>query len=282
MYKMKNLKYAAIIVIYNKNIKDSITCRSIKDINDFNIEVVIVDNSEVDFHNNEVCKSLGYTYISMNGNKGLSKAYNVGIDKTQSDIIILFDDDTFVNKDYFYVLNKAVNDYPEVDIFAPIVYGQDGVIYSPNEFNFLRNHFIDNPNQPISQNKFNAIASCLAIRRRVFDNYCFDESLFVDQIDQYFFCEQRKLNRKFLKLNVEIHQNFYQRGENLDPGAAWNRVKLRLVDVMQHAKLMGGVKYRILGLMKCCGLSLQIAKKSKSIQVLFKGIFLSFKVFFKK
>ena len=37
MYKMKNLKYAAIIVIYNKNIKDSITCRSIKDINDFNI-----------------------------------------------------------------------------------------------------------------------------------------------------------------------------------------------------------------------------------------------------
>ena len=99
MYKMKNLKYAAIIVIYNKNIKDSITCRSIKDINDFNIEVVIVDNSEVDFHNNEVCKSLGYTYISMNGNKGLSKAYNVGIDKTQSDIIILFDDDTFVNKD---------------------------------------------------------------------------------------------------------------------------------------------------------------------------------------
>ena len=51
---------------------------------------------------------------------------------------------------------------------------------------------------------------------------------------------------------------------------------------MQHAKLMGGVKYRILGLMKCCGLSLQIAKKSKSIQVLFKGIFLSFKVFFRK
>lgn len=277
---MGEIKYVAIIVVYNKTIEGSITCESLKKISNINVEIVIVDNSETDFHNDDLCKRLGYTYISMNGNKGLSKAYNVAIDSTQSDIIVLFDDDTNVDKRYFDVLSRAVNQHPEIDIFAPVVYGQDGVIYSPNEFNFLRNHFIDDPTQKVSQEKFNAIASCLAIRRRVFENYKFDERLFVDQIDQYFFCEQRQLKRKFLKLDIEIYQNFYQRGNTLDPISAWNRVRLRLVDIMKHAELMGKMKYRFLGFVKCLGLSMQIAKKSKSVNVLFKGIRLTCRLFF--
>lgn len=136
------------------------------------------------------------------------------------------------------------------------------------------------PTQKVSQEKFNAIASCLAIRRRVFENYKFDERLFVDQIDQYFFCEQRQLKRKFLKLDIEIYQNFYQRGNTLDPISAWNRVRLRLVDIMKHAELMGKMKYRFLGFVKCLGLSMQIAKKSKSVNVLFKGIRLTCRLFF--
>lgn len=277
---MSDIKYSAIIVVYNKTIQGSVTCESIKTIRDLNIEIVIVDNSENDFHNEELCKSLGYTYISMNGNKGLSKAYNAAIDKTKADVFILFDDDTPVTQEYFDTLNKAVSENTDVDIFAPVVYGQDGVIYSPNEFNFLRNHFISKPEQEVSQGKFNAIASCLAIRRRVFDGYRFNEALFVDQIDQYFFCEQRKLKRKCMKLDVSITQNFYQRGETLDARSAWKRVRLRLIDVMRHAKLMHSIKYKFLGFIKCCGLSLQIAKKSKSMIVLIKGLALSVNLLF--
>ena len=94
---MGEIKYVAIIVVYNKTIEGSITCESLKKISNINVEIVIVDNSETDFHNDDLCKRLGYTYISMNGNKGLSKAYNVAIDSTQSDIIVLFDDDTNVD-----------------------------------------------------------------------------------------------------------------------------------------------------------------------------------------
>ena len=277
---MNRVKYTAIVVVYNKTIKRSITCESLRKIPALDIEIVVVDNSEMKQGNEAACKEQGYTYISMNGNKGLSKAYNAAINATSSDIIILFDDDTEVSRDYFEILNTAVIDYQEIDIFAPIVYGQDGVIYSPNEFNFLRNHFIDLHQKDVSQDKFNAIASCLAIRRRVFDEYRFNEILFVDQVDQYFFCEQRKLGRKFMKLDVEIHQNFYQRGETLDSSSAWKRVRLRLIDVMRHANLMGGFKYRILGFVKDCGLSAQIAKKSKSFMVLIKGIGLSIKLLF--
>ena len=279
---MGEITYSAIIVVYNKTIRGSITCESIKQISGVNVEIIVVDNSETEQGNKSVCADLGYTYISMNGNKGLSKAYNAAIDKCDSDILILLDDDTPVTQEYFDVLNEATVNNKDMDIFAPVVYGQDGVIYSPNEFNFLRNHFISNPNQEVSQENFNAIASCIAIRKRVFDGYRFNEKLFVDQIDQYFFCEQRKHNRKFMKLDVEIYQNFYQRGAVLDPDSAWKRVRLRLIDVMRHAKLMGGLKYRLLGFIKDCGLSIQIAKKSKSLSVLLKGMQLSVKLLFGK
>lgn len=277
---MKALKYSAIIVIYNKAIDDSITCRCIKKIDGLDVEIIVVDNSETDMGNKKVCDDKGYKYISMHGNKGLSKAYNAAIDNTDSDIIIILDDDTELTEDYFEKLNSAAHNNENVDVFAPVVYGQDGGIYSPNEFNFLRNHFIKSKDQEVSQESFNAIASCLAIRRKVFDNYRFDETLFVDQVDQYFFCQQRKLGRSFMKLDTIINQSFYQRGATLSAERGWRRVRLRLIDVMRHAKLMGGLKYKILGYIKCCGLSLQIAKKTKSVEVLMKGLCLSTKLLF--
>lgn len=277
---MRNIKYAAIIVIYNKTIENSITCKKIENISGYNIEIVIVDNSEIDYKNREICRQKGYTYISMNGNKGLSKAYNAAIDSVLADIVILLDDDTELSLDYFQILNEAVENNENVDIFAPIVYGQDGIIYSPNEFNFLKNNLITDKKQDISQNRFNAIASCLAIRMKVFDSYRFNELLFVDQVDQFFFCEQRKIGRKFMKLDVEINQNFYQRGQKLTPDSGWRRIRLRIMDVMRHARLMGDIRYIPLGYIKCCGLSVQIGKKCNSLKVIVKGLLLSTKCLF--
>ena len=273
---MAGNKITAAVVVFNKEISETITCQKIKDI-DADIDILVLDNSEKVTGNTEYCKNNGIRYISMNGNKGLSKAYNAAVrNSLNSDVIVLFDDDTEVSKEYFDVLRKSLNRYPDVDIFAPIIKGQDGVIYSPNEFNFLRNHFISDPRQKISQNSFNAIASCLAIRMRVFDGYRFNEKLFVDQVDQFFFCEQRKLGRKFRKLNVEILQHFYQRGDTLTPEAGWRRLSLRIVDIFRHARLLGGRKYTFLAFVKCCGLGVQIGRKSKSIGVIMKAVGLSF------
>lgn len=273
------MKYAAIIVVYNKNVRDSITCRCIRQIANYDVEIVIVDNSEIDQDNIGICREQGYIYIAMEGNKGLSRAYNVAIDQVKADIMILFDDDTNVSNEYFAVLDKAVADHPDVDIFAPIVYGQNNVIYSPNEFHFLKNHLIKNKNDIVAQERFNAIASCLAIRERVFDGYRFDEKLFLDQVDQYFFCEQRKLGRKFLKIDTVIHQNFYQRGAGLTARDGWKRIRLRMIDIMRHAQLMEKAQYKFLGLVKCGGLSVQISIKTRSLIVLIKGICLSIRLF---
>lgn len=259
------------VVVYNKQISKSITCQRIKEV-DADIDILVIDNSEIENDNKFFCEKNGIRYISMEGNKGLSKAYNKAVDNsTESEVIVLLDDDTEVTSEYFDELKKVVEKYPDIDIFAPVIKGQDGVIYSPNEFNFLRNHFIASADQEVSKESFNAIASCLAIRMHVFDNYRFNEELFVDQVDQYFFCEQRKLGRKFKKLDVEILQHFYQRGASLTPEAGWRRLKLRIVDIFRHARLMGGRQYVFIAFVKCCGLGVQIGKKSKSIGVMFKA-----------
>ncbi len=272
---MSGIRITAAIVIYNKDVSDAITCQRIKDI-DSSIDILIVDNSEKKNNNEAQCEELGIRYISMKGNKGLSKAYNAAVDNSKgSDVIVLFDDDTEITAAYFEKLRNALEEQQDIDIFAPIIKGQDGVIYSPNEFNFLKNHFISSPNQVVSQDAFNAIASCLALRMRVFENYRFNEKLFVDQVDQFFFCEQRNLGRKFGVLNVEILQHFYQRGATLTPEAGWRRLRLRIVDVFRHARLMGGKKYTLLAFVKCCGLGVQIGKKSKSIGVMLKAGMLS-------
>lgn len=277
---MAGERITAAVVVYNKEISESITCQNIKNIDD-SIDVFVLDNSTTANNNATYCKLNGIRYLSMNGNKGLSKAYNAAVDNSRaSDVIVLFDDDTEITAEYFNKLKIALEENPETDIFAPIIKGQDGVIYSPNEFNFLKNHFISSPDQVVSQNAFNAIASCLAIRMRVFDDYRFNEKLFVDQVDQFFFCEQRSLGRKFGVIKVEILQHFYQRGATLTPEAGWRRLSLRTIDIFRHARLMGGKKYTLLAFVKCCGLGVQIGKKSKSVGVMIKAVLLSCKLLF--
>lgn len=246
------------------------------------MDILVIDNSEVKNDNQKYCGENGMRYLSMGGNKGLSKAYNAAIDHCgESDAVVLLDDDTDVTADYFDKLYDALETQPEIDIFAPIVRGQDGIIYSPNAFRFLRNRFISSAGEKVPQDAFNAIASCLCIRMRVFENYRFNEELFVDQVDQFFFCEQRKIGRKFGQLDTEILQNFYQRGAELTPEAGWKRLKLRIADIYRHAKLMGEGKYHFEALIKCCGLGVQIGKKSKSAGVIMKATVLSLKLFFR-
>lgn len=268
-----SLKMTIIIVVYNKEIQASIACCSLLEMGLSNLDILIVDNSDIKTNNEDYCCKNKIRYLNMGGNAGLSKAYNRAIDASMSsDIYVFMDDDTEITPQYFSALAIALKQNPETDIFAPIVFGQDGVIYSPNEFRFLKNRFKSCIEDKVQTEKFNAIASCLAVRARVFSAYRFDESLFVDQVDQYFFCQQRKLKTRCMELEVVIQQNFYQRGETLSAQAGWSRLKLRIVDVMHHAKLMGHPKYLFLGYIKCCGLGVQIGRKSHSLGIVFKAV----------
>ena len=127
-------KIYAVIIIYNSEISESRSCLNISGIVDHDIKVVIVDNSTVINNNKKLAIEKDWYYISMNGNAGLSKAYNKVLDNITGDgVVIWFDDDTDVTQEYFDVLEKALDDHPDCDIFAPMIQGQDGRFWSPNE-----------------------------------------------------------------------------------------------------------------------------------------------------
>ena len=119
---MAGERITAAVVVYNKKISESITCQRIKDI-DSTMDILVLDNSEIETGNERYCKAHNIRYISMDGNKGLSKAYNKAVDNSQfSDVIVLFDDDTEITEEYFIKLRAALDEHPETDIFAPIIY----------------------------------------------------------------------------------------------------------------------------------------------------------------
>ncbi len=261
-----------VIVVYNKSIKDSITLNSIKDNAIPNDNVVLVDNSTSDFGIGEYCQSLGYNYISMNGNAGLSRAYNKALDYLNqkarpNDIVMWLDDDTEVTKEYFEMLQEEVIKDVKSEIFMPVIIGQDRVIYSPNEGGFMRSKFMKTINDEVDMSKINGINSCLAVRYRVYDNYRYTEDLFMDLTDNQFFDDMRKRGTSVKIVRTLIHQSFFQRGDAANITSVINRFRLRIADFMIYARKKGG-RYLILALLKSYGWGVASGVKFKSPRIM--------------
>jgi hypothetical protein len=107
-------------------------------------------------------------------------------------LIIWFDDDTHITEEYFITLKDSLINKKDSDVFAPIIYGQNGKIYSPNSAGFLMNKLLRTIDDKIDYNKFNAINSCLAVRKYIYMDYRYNEKLFLDSVDQNFFDDLRK------------------------------------------------------------------------------------------
>lgn len=278
-------KLYAVVLLYNVSISDSITCKNLKKIRAENLKIIILDNSTKNFHNDEICQKEGYIYINMGGNRGISIAYNKAIDflltienTIEEDYIIWLDDDTEITEEYFKILNKEIINKVDVDIFAPIVYGQDGIIYSPNKAGFIKNKLVKNEKDIENITKFNAINSCLCVKLKVYSNYKYDEILFLDQTDQNFFDDMRLRRAKFCVLNTVIHQNFSQRGENLNPQKMLLRYEIRVKDIMRYGRK--SILNTIKSLIKSCGLAVQMGIKCRYLRIVTRCFGIAIKMFF--
>lgn len=263
--------YYAVVVIYNKKIQESVTVLNLLKINaisHFPIQIIVLDNS-ISYeclNNNKLISYKQMHYYCMDGNVGLSKAYNFALsllkNQPENDIVIWFDDDTPVSKDYFYSLDQMASD-TTYDVFAPIIYGQNGIIYSPNEAGCLKGKYLKSPNQKISDKKFNAINSCLAVRLRAYQDYTYDEGLFMDCVDTKLFDDFRKRAFKFCILPIKIIQNFYQRDEEKNVQKYLSRFKIRIKDTMYYSSL-NGFKGKVCGFIRIVGWSVVYGIKLRS------------------
>lgn len=197
----------ALVVIYNKDCADSVTCQCLKRFD--NVKVMIADNSTAVNLNGEYAKKHGWQYVSMTGNKGLSKAYNCGIDliNIKNSVVCLFDDDTEIGGDYFDLLLDKILKEPEAEIFLPHVYDEVGLL-SPSIADglvFKRVKSVDE----ISSERINGINSGMAIKTRVFESYRFDEQYFLDYIDHAFLRDMRKQGTRITIFKAQLRQNFF-------------------------------------------------------------------------
>ena len=266
---MKKNNFYAVVVIYNSNIKESTTLNNLQGIACYEIKTIVVDNSTHDMGNEIECRKKNLIYISMNGNAGLSRAYNkaLGYIKDEDAIVIWFDDDTNVTQEYFDVLNMEANKNADVDIFAPIIQGQDGRFWSPNEYHYLKNKQLKRINQNINNNRFNAINSCTAVRISVYKNYRYTEKLFLDQVDHQFFEDQRHLGRKFKKMDVIIQHNFSTKSKMENIEKVKTRYAIMIPDFLFFCK-KSSMRY-LLGWIKIVGWGIKESIKYKKPEFLF-------------
>lgn len=212
---MSKIKFNAIIVLYNCSLEESDTFLSIKDEKDINI--ILCDNSTKDYDNFDVSKKYNVNYISMNGNVGLSKAYNAAINslnsKDDNNYICIFDDDTKIPSNYFSEMKIAI-EKNNCDIFLPVVYDGEEIM-SP----FLINGKFYKKITDINNIKgvFSGINSGMLIKSSVFENYCYDEGLFLDYVDHHFMHDMLQQKRIIsLVKSVVLNQNFSSSTDNLN------------------------------------------------------------------
>ena len=182
---------AAVVVVYNVACQDSVTCQAFQQMDDPNLSVVIYDNSTKDYGNRDFCTAHGWGYLGGTGNAGLSKAYNACIahikTHTPAEAVCLFDDDTHISPDYFLALRQAMSSGSE-KIFVPLIYSNHALM-SPSLLkpgHRIVRFETDAEALSYTGKELSAINSCMALRLSLFDNYRYDENIFLDGIDHKF------------------------------------------------------------------------------------------------
>ncbi len=213
-----------VVVIYNKKCSESTTCQCLQGLSD--IHVIIVDNSTNDYKNKEFAQSKQWIYINMNGNQGLSKAYNCAIEaiEDQNALICLFDDDSEVDNEYFRCLEEKAEQDPVAKVFLPLVYDDEGLL-SPSiieDLNVLKAGDLSQ----INSSNITGINSGMAIRRRVFNNYKYNEAYFLDYIDHAFLRDMKLLNNKISVMDVKMYHKILFENTDASVESVIKRMKI--------------------------------------------------------
>lgn len=228
-YDLKDL--VAIIVIYNASCQSSVSYRRLME---NGIDIIVCDNSTRDYGNEKIVENDSNIYINMGGNKGLSKAYNAAIDKIKNDykFICLFDDDTDMGNDYFGKVLNYINS-STAEIFLPVVKTKTRIL-SPCQFKKKRAVEIKNLNT-IDKDNISAINSGMIINTKVFNNYRYNENIFLDYIDHDFMREMNKQKRKIEIMTDNIlNQDFSMETNSLE--SSYKRLCILNHDLKEYYK----------------------------------------------
>ena len=214
----------AAVVIYNRCCADSETCRSLEGLC---VPVLVYDNSTRDMGNRDYCREKGWTYLGGRGNDGISKAYNGCIDHLKKlgkqGLLCLLDDDTTLTSAYFAALERR----PQGKIFVPLIYSA-GRLLSPCRLS--KGHrstlFADGKQaMEYTGSDISAINSGMALELSLFDDYRYDEHIFLDGVDHTFLRDMAARGHRPQVIDCSFTHEFS--GDSKPPkAAALNRFRI--------------------------------------------------------
>lgn len=206
------MTFAAVVVVYNMFCGESSTCKALAGLDMPSLSVLIYDNSTKDMGNRAYCEQKGWTYLGGNGNMGISKAYNACVDHIKANslagYLCLFDDDTDISPAYFEALQSGIEAGGE--IFAPLIYSA-GKLLSPCRIdNGYRTSLFSDEEEAFAYAKedITAINSGMAIALSVFDNYRYDENIFLDGVDHTFMRDMAARGKRLHLLHYRCDHAF--------------------------------------------------------------------------
>ena len=205
-------KLVAIMVVYNTNVLESRAYKCIKTAK--NVRLIVCDNSTITNDNKRLVENDGNIYLCMHGNIGLSKAYNKAIDYImdnlfeECDYIVLMDDDTYFPEEYFNELNKKISN-SNIDIYLPVVFDETGNAgyLSPS---IMKRGYCHRAKdiKSINKDELCGINSGMVIKNDIFDNYRYNEEIFLDYIDHNFIRDMRSRGKRIDILETKLTQCF--------------------------------------------------------------------------
>lgn len=200
-------KISVIAVVYNSAI-ESVPAVMVALSSDYVTQVVVCDNSTVETGNRDAAQKLGIDYISMGGNKGLSRAYNTGKRSCIGEVVCLFDDDTEVKNDYFASVYSLLESRQNWDVALPLVMCGKNVL-SPCAFDGYRSRLFPSPEDIREQADLSGINSGMAIKRSLLNNIKHDERLFLDLVDHKFISDVKEYGGRIVYLKGPVLKQDY-------------------------------------------------------------------------
>ena len=209
------MKKLYLVVLYKQKYSDSQTLRSFSEFNfgkNKNNFFVVWDNSpSSETSGTEIGRFLhteNVEYMHTPENTALSKVYNSCLDKySDFDFFLIFDQDSkIMQPDYDSYLEKVILENSKINVFLPQIYSQNR-LYSPGKFWVFKGWHYKNLSIGIHKDKFyTAIMSgtCARIDFLKKHNIRFNENLSLYGIDNCFFSDLRKFDRRFYVLKESL------------------------------------------------------------------------------
>ena len=221
------MKILATIILYEPNFE---TLNKFLSVINHSAEVLLLDNS---LKSNKSLISNFTHYHFFSKNKGLAYAKNFAIDyakKNNFTHITFFDQDSNIDKDFFFELSKIIKNNND-DIFGPNILDIKNKKYLP--LGQINSFFKKNDSEDFIKKKVDhIISSGMTVKLSVFEKKgIFNDQLFIDYVDYEWCLRKKNLYKiyvykclilhhsignkiiKFFKLNIYIHDNkrtFYQ------------------------------------------------------------------------